>query len=89
MEKIFADGEKIAKFVKVFSLESFPLYGMCSTLHCRIPLIGRITCGRVPLIYVTVDVVNNYSEMDRCFFLVMMIMNNYHSNRRNVHCTLV
>ena len=28
MEKTFADGGKIAKFVKVFSLESFPLYGM-------------------------------------------------------------
>ena len=28
MEKTFADGRKIAKFVKVFSLESFPLYGI-------------------------------------------------------------
>ena len=28
MEKTFADGGKIAKFVKVFSLESFPLYGI-------------------------------------------------------------
>ena len=27
MEKTFADGGKIAKFVKVFSLKSFPLYG--------------------------------------------------------------
>ena len=27
MEKTFADGGKIVKFVKVFSLESFPLYG--------------------------------------------------------------
>ena len=27
MEKTFADGGKIAKFVKIFSLESFPLYG--------------------------------------------------------------
>ena len=25
----FADGWKIAKFMKVFSLESFPLYGTC------------------------------------------------------------
>ena len=30
MEKAFADGGKIAKFVKVFSLESFPLYGSYS-----------------------------------------------------------
>ena len=28
MEKTFADGGKIAKFVKVFSFESFPLYGI-------------------------------------------------------------
>ena len=27
MEKTFADSLKITKFVKVFSLESFPLYG--------------------------------------------------------------
>ena len=26
-EKTFTDGGKIEKFVKVFSLESFPLYG--------------------------------------------------------------
>ena len=28
VEKTFAGGCKIAKFVKVFSLESFPLYGI-------------------------------------------------------------
>ena len=28
MEKIFAGGSKTAKFVKVFSLKSFPLYSM-------------------------------------------------------------
>ena len=28
MEKTFADGRKIAKFVNLFSLESFPLYGI-------------------------------------------------------------
>ena len=27
VEKTFADGGKISKFMKVFSLESFPLYG--------------------------------------------------------------
>ena len=30
MQKTFADGGKITKFVKVFSLESFPLYGIAS-----------------------------------------------------------
>jgi len=30
MEKTFADSHKTAKFVKVFSLESFPLYGILS-----------------------------------------------------------
>ncbi len=30
VEKIFADDCKSAKFVKVFSLESFPLYGIIS-----------------------------------------------------------
>ena len=40
MEKTFADGCKITKFMKVFSLESFPLYGMlqCNTLFCRVSL---------------------------------------------------
>ena len=28
MERTFAGGSKAVKFVKVFSLESFPLYGM-------------------------------------------------------------
>ena len=28
MEKTFADGWKITKFVQVFSLKSFPLYGI-------------------------------------------------------------
>ena len=30
MQKTFADGGKITKFVKVFSLESFSLYGIAS-----------------------------------------------------------
>ena len=36
MEKAFVDGCKIAKFVKVFSLESFPLYDM---LWCYMHII--------------------------------------------------
>ena len=28
MEETFADGSRTSKFAKVFSLESFPLYGM-------------------------------------------------------------
>ena len=31
--KTFADSHKIAKFAKVFSLESFPLYGMSKELN--------------------------------------------------------
>jgi hypothetical protein len=49
VEKTFADGCKIAKFVKVFSLESFPLYGTCPftiSVHVHICLlldIGLLT----------------------------------------------
>ena len=40
MEKTFTNGSKSTKFVKVFSLESFPLYGMYNLrlfffLSCR------------------------------------------------------
>ena len=30
IEKTFADGSRTSKFTKVFSLESFPLYSMCT-----------------------------------------------------------
>ena len=29
VDKTFANSDKTAKFTKVFSLESFPLYGIC------------------------------------------------------------
>ena len=39
VEKVFADGCKIAKFVKVFSLESFPLYNNIAPMNSGLPQI--------------------------------------------------
>ena len=41
LEKNFVNSHKTAKFMKIFSLESFLLYGMFSYLA----LIGHITSG--------------------------------------------
>ena len=42
MEKTFADGTQTSKSVKVFSLESFPLYGKClgksNNFSCNTPV---------------------------------------------------
>ena len=48
VEKTFAGGSKTAKFVKVFSLECFPLYGICicmciaigSTVECSVTALA-------------------------------------------------
>ena len=34
-DKTFTNTHKTAKFMKVFSLESFPLYGICQRRNCR------------------------------------------------------
>ena len=43
-EKTFANSHKTAKFAKVFSLESFPLYGMCAKV---LPQYHRCSEGGV------------------------------------------
>ena len=37
----FVGGYKIAKFMKVFSLESFPLYGSCSPVQLALDWHGQ------------------------------------------------
>ena len=41
MEKTFAERHKTVKFVKVFSLESFPLYSICTYMYIYIQLNVR------------------------------------------------
>ena len=43
VEKTFAGDSKTAKFVKVFSLESFPLYGKLRFGSLLTPLIVEVT----------------------------------------------
>ena len=55
-EKTFADRHKTAKFVKLFSLESFPLHGSCWQINnCESPLLYteyfsavKALCGHTP-----------------------------------------
>ena len=58
MEKTFADGGKIAKFVKVFSLESFPLYGMVQIIidlrYARYRQMTEMNCVRCSMVVIVI-----------------------------------
>ena len=44
-EKTFADGSQTSKFAKVFSLESFPLYGIDSFVFCNCVCVLQCPMG--------------------------------------------
>ena len=55
-EKTFANGSKTAKFMNVFSLESFPLYGIimfnvCAAGTCE--LLHILQCSLIHICYYT------------------------------------
>ena len=87
MEKTFAGGCKIAKFVKIFSFESFPLY---SSLHSTAPT-EIFRCGAPEKLiqeltgHCSIEALRNYERLDEVQHKAVSTML---SNTPGTRCTI-